>query len=224
VSEPRYWLGLDLGQLQDYTALAVLERAIPPPEEIDALLARVRAAKEAAAGGVAVETPPVLAHTYHARHLERLPLGTSYPSIVARVGALLATPTLRGCTELVVDATGVGRPTIDLLKQARLAPIAVTITGGDVATCERWDEWHVPKRDLIAQLQVLLQTQRLVVAEGLPESATLVRELLNYQTKITVAGHDTYGAWREGTHDDLVLAVALAAWRAERPRASFGSS
>jgi hypothetical protein len=28
-------------------------------------------------------------------------------------------------------------------------------------------------------------------------------------------GHDSYGQWREGQHDDLVLAVALAAWWAE---------
>ncbi len=28
--------------------------------------------------------------------------------------------------------------------------------------------------------------------------------------------HDSYGAWREGTHDDLVLAVALALWAGER--------
>jgi hypothetical protein len=27
--------------------------------------------------------------------------------------------------------------------------------------------------------------------------------------------HDSYGAWREGAHDDLVLAVAVAAWYGE---------
>jgi len=27
--------------------------------------------------------------------------------------------------------------------------------------------------------------------------------------RITVAGHDQYGAWRESTHDGLVLAGAL---------------
>jgi hypothetical protein len=29
-------------------------------------------------------------------------------------------------------------------------------------------------------------------------------------------GHDSYGAWREGTHDDLVLALACALWCGER--------
>jgi hypothetical protein len=39
--------------------------------------------------------------------------------------------------------------------------------------------------------------------------------------KITAAGHHTYGAWREGAHDDELLAVALACWRIEHPRPTF---
>jgi len=30
--------------------------------------------------------------------------------------------------------------------------------------------------------------------------------------KITAKAHDIYEPWREGIHDDLVLAVALACW------------
>jgi hypothetical protein len=52
----------------------------------------------------------------------------------------------------------------------------------------------------------------LKVARNLPEAELLARELLNFQVKITATAHDTYGAWREGTHDDLVLAVALVCW------------
>ena len=44
---------------------------------------------------------------------------------------------------------------------------------------------------------------------------TLVHELTTFQTKDTLAGNETFGAWREGAHDDLVLAVALAAWFGE---------
>ena len=36
-----------------------------------------------------------------------------------------------------------------------------------------------------------------------------------YQVKITLAGHEQYAVWREGTHDDLVFAVALACWNAQ---------
>ncbi len=48
-------------------------------------------------------------------------------------------------------------------------------------------------------------------------AATLTRELLAFQVKISAeTAHDSYGAWREGAHDDLVLAVALALWAGER--------
>ena len=40
--------------------------------------------------------------------------------------------------------------------------------------------------------------------------------MLNFKRKVSLAGRDTYEAWREGTHDDLVLAAALAEWYAER--------
>ena len=64
----------------------------------------------------------------------------------------------------------------------------------------------------------LLGTASAAVAAALPrkvtESETLVKELGNIRIKVSLAGHDTYGAWREGEHDDLVLAAALACWRA----------
>jgi len=40
---------------------------------------------------------------------------------------------------------------------------------------------------------------------------------LSFKVKINLkTAHDSYEAWREGQHDDLVLFVALAAWFAER--------
>ena len=32
------------------------------------------------------------------------------------------------------------------------------------------------------------------------------------EVKVSAAGNEQYAAWREGTHDDLVFAVALACW------------
>ena len=70
-----------------------------------------------------------------------------------------------------------------MLRQQGLSPIAITITGGDLAIREG-AKWRVPKRDLVSLMQVLLQTQRLKVAEGLPDAAVLVEELLNFRVKI----------------------------------------
>jgi CxxC motif-containing protein len=116
----------------------------------------------------------------------------------------------------VVDRTGVGGAVVDLLTEAHLSPIAVTITGGDKVHRDSKTRYSVPKRELVGCLQVLLQTGRLKIASALPESEILVKELLNFQVKITASAHDTYGAWREGAHDDLVLAVALACWYGEQ--------
>ena len=68
----------------------------------------------------------------------------------------------------------------------------------------------------MSTIQVLLQTKRLKIATLLPEAKTLLEEMTNFQVKISLAGHDSYGAWREGTHDDLLLAVAMACWVAEK--------
>jgi hypothetical protein len=76
---------------------------------------------------------------------------------------------------------------------------------------------RVPKRDLVSVVQVALQNRTLKIAEQLPEAETLSRELQNFTVKITDSANDVYGAWREGTHDDLVLAVALALWTAKKP-------
>jgi len=71
---------------------------------------------------------------------------------------------------------------------------------------------------LASTLAVLLQAARLNVAPALPDAVLLRQELLNFRVKISAAAHDTYGAWREGQHDDLVLATALACWWSERDR------
>jgi len=44
----------------------------------------------------------------------------------------------------------------------------------------------------------------------------LAREMAEMRVKITPSGNEQYGAWREGEHDDLVLAVALACWGARK--------
>ncbi len=180
---PKFTLGLDLGQARDYTALVILERH---GEEAQAV--------------------------YHARHLQRFPLGTPYPAIVSDVAEILRRPPLStGRARLAVDETGVGAPVVDLFRQAQLnaALHPIHITGGATINYDRGVE-YVPKRDLVSVVQVALQTDRLKIAGALPEAQILVRELQNFQVKITEAANDTYGAWREGTHDDLVLAVALA--------------
>ena len=179
--------GLDLGQTTDPSALEILER--------DAEGGKPR---------------------YDVRHVERFPLGTSYPAIVQAVKARLER--VPGSPKLVVDGTGVGRAVVDMFREAMpRVVVPVTIHGGERATFNRDDGYlHVPKRDLVGVVQVLLQNKRLRLAKGLPEVEVLTNELRTFKVKIDPAtAHDSYGAWREGAHDDLVLALAVAAWYAE---------
>ena len=98
----------------------------------------------------------------------------------------------------------------------------VTITAGHEVTLSEAGEFRVPKKELVGVLQVLLQTRRLRISQALPEAAILAKELETFQVKLTAAANEAFGAWREGQHDDLVLAVALAAWAGERGLAYEG--
>jgi hypothetical protein len=185
---PWHVIGLDLGQAQDHSALAVLE----------------------ARGGPG---PP----RYAVRHLHRWPLGTRYARIVEDVRGLVRRPPLRWPL-LAVDGTGVGAAVVDLFRAGDLeaALFSVLITAGHHAAVGADGRLHAPKKELVSVLQVLLQGRRLEVAPQLEHARTLAAELAAFRVKVTAAANETFESWRERDHDDLVLAVALAAWLAEQ--------
>ena len=143
-------------------------------------------------------------------YLERVPLGTPYPGIVAHVGRLLTK--LPGHPELVIDFTGVGRPIFDMFVYSGISPTGVLITGGTAETRDG-PSCAVPKLTLVSRLRALLHEGRLKILRELDEAETLVRELQDFRVDYTAAGHLTFNA-RSGKHDDLVLALAIAVWRA----------
>ena len=150
--------------------------------------------------------PPI----FQVGHLERMPLGTPYPGIIAHVGRLLAK--LPAGTELIIDFTGVGRPVFDMFVYSGISPLGVLITGGTAETSDGATR-SVPKLTLVSRLQALLHEGRLKILRELAEAETLVRELQDFRVEFTAAGHLTFNA-RTGKHDDLVLALAIAVWRA----------
>lgn len=214
---PSYTIGLDLGQRSDYSALAVIEEPLwlttdeYQPNAPSGWVSPADVRPMDRWRIVPSQARPILA----LKHLQRWALGTPYPSIVRDVAQLLVMPPLAGNSVLVVDYTGVGRPIGDLFTQAKIAHIALTITGGSAVT-EDGTEIRVPKRDLAMAVQVLLQNRRLVFAGGLPLLDVLKKELQSFEVKINPAtAHDSYLSWREGAHDDLVLAVAMSVWYRE---------
>jgi hypothetical protein len=73
----------------------------------------------------------------------------------------------------------------------------------------------VPKKELVSDLQVLLQSRRQRMAPPLPDAPTFVRKLLNFKMQVTAA-NQAVESWREAPHDDRVLAAATAVWLGER--------
>jgi hypothetical protein len=206
----RWVVGVDLGQSSDPTAIAVVEHTkgvMDAGTEI-----------ERHCGLSADKQTP--AERVDVRYLERLPLGLSYPAVVQHVKDLLAEPPLSGHdkvkpAELVIDETGVGRAVGDIFVAAGLKPKRVSITAGSEVASAGPDRWHVAKTVLISVVDAMLHRGVLRFAASLSEAPAMRDELLDFRRKLSDAGRATYAA-RSGAHDDLVLAVAIAAWWASR--------
>jgi hypothetical protein len=197
-SDGRFIVGVDLGQASDPTAVGVLH----------AYSEREDPAEPAK-------------HFYDVRHLQRLPLGMSYPAIVHDVATMLERPPLRGVAELVIDETGVGRAVGDIFVQSGLKPTRVTITAGNDGGQSGYRRYTVPKSLLISTLDAKLHTGELRFAKDLREASAMESELKDFRRHVSEAGRYSFEA-RTGKHDDLVLAVAIALWRAVKRRPSFG--
>ena len=193
----QFFVGVDLGQVNDPTAIAVVERA------------ELVGAWDHSAWAFRKKIECRL------RGLTRLPLGMKYTEIERNVVQMVEAMALRGKCEVLVDATGVGIAVVDYLREslAGRPTRAVMVTPGQT---ERSDEQfdYVPKRDLMVGLELLLERDELKIAKTLKYGEALKKEMADMRVKVTPAGHEQFGAWRQGEHDDLVFAVALACWGA----------
>jgi len=183
--------GLDLGQMQDFSALAVVDRIDDETEAFP---------------------------QYQCRFLKRWPLQTPYPRIAEEVRRIMKAEIMREAL-LAVDQTGVGAPVVDLIREyTDVALVPIHITGGIQAHYDsEARRWTVPKKDLVGTLQVAYNSRRIKVIPC-PEAQILVRELKNFKYRLHAgaAGGMQFDTWRDGQHDDLVLALALACWQVNR--------
>jgi hypothetical protein len=188
-----YVAGLSLGQASEATGFVVLERR--------------------ATGGGMFQRPDA---AYSVRHLARFPPGTPYAAVVEGLKAAFAEPPLQHST-LLVDQTAVGRRVFDLVREGLqgASTLGLGVTASQAPPTYDAGTFLVPKKDLVGVLQVLLQGRRLKVAPALEMAATLAEELQQFRLKAVPLTEDVV-EWRERPHDDLVLAVAVAAWQGER--------
>jgi hypothetical protein len=223
-SPRRYSVGVDLGQANDFTAIAVLEKTIAPPETAMFSPVGESPSNRLVEGDI----------VYDLVYLKRPNLGTPYDVIAKRVADLICELEPEGAfgelgqVTLSVDGTGVGRGVVDMLdsefKRRGASSKSVprvdfrrcAITGSQT-TLKRPDRsngyWSVPKRDLVFAAVAAFQQGKIRIAKGITDRDALVNELRNYSRKTNIAtGNMVFEPWRESQHDDLLFAVCLALW------------
>jgi hypothetical protein len=197
-----YYLGLDLGQAQDYSALVVLEqRWHEHPDH-----------------------PGELQTDYVCGYLKRWQVKTPYRVVVEDCRQVLLRPRINNAI-LAVDHTGVGRAVYELFLQAGLSaprPLGqagsqvtsshlgslarsgaalrpIVFTAGHDVTWGDDGSLRVPKKEMVGAVQVLLQNRRLAIAE-VECRDLLVKELEVFKAKITAAtGHESFECLTAGT-------------------------
>ncbi len=198
----QFYIGLDLGKKQDYTAIAVMEQCVWTTGRKDP-----------------VTFAPVLERHTVLRHLERLPQGTAYLRVVKRVREILMHEKLRDeGVVLAMDATGVGEPVFELIermvrqvqgkRRGWLNWAGVVFTAGGKTTWKQYQA-YVPKNTLMEGLVLGFERRDFVLDEGMRWVKELAREL---QMMTQARGENGMRWVSEGEHDDLAMAFALAVW------------
>jgi hypothetical protein len=217
MSGPTITVGVDIGQSRDPTAIVVIRSYRDEPEPV---------AFEPGGPLPDALKPPgsrVYPEVHHqVIHMDKLRLGTPYPGVVERVSHTADWANQYGRPTVVIDNTGIGRAVTDLLREGcRHQVRAVTITSGTQA--KRVDAYthNLPKSELVGALQVVMQTDRLKAVPDIRFTRDLFDELVSFDFTKTDAGNDTFEA-ASGHHDDLVIALALGVWWAERHQSGQG--
>lgn len=191
-------VGVDVGQRQDFTAICVTEQ----------------------------ESRLDLPH-YLARSIERLSLGTTYPDVVDRVAEIMERLKLKAqprrgprlfAVELILDATGVGLPIGDMLRERGLDPRLVLFTGSDTVNQQPQGVVTVGKAWMVGRMQVLLQSHRLHLPRTV-EAGILAKELRDYRIEVNAHANASFNA-KSGAHDDLVIALGCPAGSSGPPDGS----
>ena len=222
-------IGVDIGQKRDPTAIAVIEKEERLSGRTKTVTRTIYNRVDYAVLGAGSSfvtnllnphdegqevtgQEPIMETHYITRHLERLPLGTPYPQVSKRLVEVVERVTEKAGQEpdIFLDATGVGLPVVDLIRaggiKGRLHPVYF-VHGDRLARNE--GQLTLGKAYLVSRLQTLLQGVRIHLPRT-PEAEALAKELLDYEIHVDEHANDTYGAFKVGTHDDLVTALGLA--------------
>ena len=180
-----YFVGLDLGQSSDNTAIAVVESddAVDPK-------------------------------TYQLRHLDRW-RGLPYPQVVEKVRNVLDAVPAGSRLAVDQTGVGEPAVKLIRAARLKVEVIPVLITGGDIPTLDRdaWrvpKRDLVGVVNVLLETDRLRVAARLRHAKTLVRELRAFRVTIDPSTS-----NDSNSAWRERDHDDLVLSTALALYVSE---------
>jgi len=192
-----YLIGMDLALSFDYTAMIVLQRST-----------------------VEGERP-----TYEALKINMIRRLT-VPLLVARIVDFVSKPPLAYHTTIVIERNQVGPGVIDPLYAAFRAAdsparlISGMVTAGDTVNRDGYLV-NVPKRDLVAAVSVVLETERIKIPRMLARSNDLEKQLRRFTMTKEAGGRTKFGADLSSVHDDLVMAAGWALWWGENNKKPY---
>lgn len=211
----RYLLGVDLAKSFDYTSFAIVHMTWDRS---------------------------IMDFRYHLRGLDRI-RGVDYPSIVELIVKAVErlkrenkNPNFQSDgPHLCMDASGLGAPIRDYLKQNRVFSggmygmklYPVVFTGGEAARLDTttWN-YNISKTLIISNFLSLMQHKRFDYAPDLEALPLLEKEISSFRYHLTPSGHAGFDA-EAGAHDDLICAICIpliiGEWRYNHgPKARVG--
>lgn len=159
----------------------------------------------------------------------------AYQDMAEVVATIMGHRDLKNNADLLVDGTGVGEAAVELIRAKGLEPTPIIFTGGAQAReilepagrifgegfspLRISKGWTVPKADMVAAGQIIMQQRRLRVAPGLRWADDFKKQLEGFKGKVNEAtARRSYNAESDDLHDDLVVCYLMAAWWSHRHR------
>ena len=121
-----------------------------------------------------------------------------------------------GTADVVIDNGGPGRVVGNMLVARGTTPFGLRLSAQGRRTTAP-DRLLVSQGELIHTTVKLSQQGILKLAPRLQGMATIRDELQKFMVKVSLRGHETFGNFLPGSHDDLIYALSLSCWYANSP-------
>lgn len=158
-----------------------------------------------------------------------------YRAMVEKAARMLNHAELANNTDLLIDATGVGDPVVEMFHELGISALPIIVTGGkDVREVYNGfgsiiapagdrlrglraiREFHVPKADLAAAGEIMLQNRRVSIAKGLKYVEEFQKQLIHMNPRATPAGNVKYESDDNKVKDDMAFCFIGTCWWALR--------